>query len=59
MKRRDFLRATLVGGAVAAVSPLNMLAGCDSTKKKKTELKLSFQEGTAPGETGWSRNSIS
>ena len=51
MKRRDFLRATLVGGAVAAVSPLNMLAGCDSTKKKKTELKLSFQEGTAPGET--------
>lgn len=51
MKRRDFLRATLVGGAVAAVSPLNMLAGCDSTEKKKTELKLSFQEGTAPGET--------
>lgn len=54
MKRRDFLRTALVGGALAATSPLNLLAGSPEREKKKKKgagLKLSFQEGNAPGET--------
>lgn len=52
MKRRDFLRASLLGGAAAAITPMNLLTACATgAKKNKTELKISFQEGTAPGET--------
>ncbi|MDD3107845.1 MAG: twin-arginine translocation signal domain-containing protein, partial [Alistipes sp.] len=53
MKRRDFLKTTLLGGAVAAVAPMQLLSSCEAKAKKsaKPELKISFQEGTAPGET--------
>lgn len=55
MNRRDFLKASLLGAAAVAVSPLEALA-LNSTPaaegaaaKGKTKLNLSFQEGTAPG----------
>ncbi|WP_297447724.1 sugar phosphate isomerase/epimerase [uncultured Alistipes sp.] len=53
MKRREFLKASLLGGAAAAVAPMSLLGGCTEGEKKKTapELKISFQEGTAPGDT--------
>lgn len=49
INRRDFLKSTLRGTtAIAALSPLNIL-GIEPAKATKTELKLSFQEGIAPG----------
>ena len=54
MNRKEFLKTTILGAAALAVSP--GLAGCAASGDKKTavkspELKISFQEGTAPGET--------
>ncbi len=54
MNRRDFLRATLLGSAAVAVasSPIELFAAKDKSKKKsKQPLRISFQEGTAPGKT--------
>ena len=54
MDRRDFFKTSLLGaGAVAAAgAPLNLLAGCAPQKKgADTPLHLSFQHGTAPGES--------
>ena len=54
MNRRDFLRATLLGGAAIAVasSPIELLSAKDKPKKSsKTPLRISFQEGIAPGKT--------
>jgi sugar phosphate isomerase/epimerase len=57
MQRRDFFRASLSGAAVAALSglPLAMTSCVASTanagKHGAAKLNLSFQEGTAPGET--------
>lgn len=63
INRRNFLRATLSGAAIATVSGSAMAAcGTKSSSKEecpkekagcngKAELKLSFQEGTAPGES--------
>ena len=51
MDRRQFLTATALGGA--AVAAASILPGCSTTSEKKQVLPLniSFQEGTAPGET--------
>ena len=57
MKRREFLKTSLLSGAAMAVAPMQLLTGCtDNSKKEEAtapvpELKLSFQEGNAPGET--------
>lgn len=54
MDRKNFLRTAMFGAAVATVgtSPLSLF-GAGKTPEKaannKTELKLSFQEGIAPG----------
>lgn len=52
MDRRDFFKTTLTGaGALAlASSPLGLVSSC-APKKKGTQLHLSFQHGTPPGET--------
>jgi sugar phosphate isomerase/epimerase len=52
MDRRDFLKSNLLGaaGVALAASPIAALTSC-SPKKEEVELKLSFQEKTAPGET--------
>ena len=52
MDRRDFLKSNILGaaGVALAASPLAALTSC-SPKKEEVELKLSFQEKTAPGES--------
>jgi sugar phosphate isomerase/epimerase len=52
MDRRDFLKSNILGaaGIALAASPLAAMTSC-SPKKEEVELKLSFQEKTAPGET--------
>lgn len=48
--RRDFLKATLAGAALVTAGGCSSLSASSATgKSTKTELKLSFQEGTAPG----------
>ena len=61
LNRRNFLRTTLAGAAVAAGSSAFAACGgkaasaegCPAEKRacphSKAELKISFQEGTAPG----------
>ncbi len=52
MNRKEFLRTSLLGAAALAAGPA--LAGCITAADKKKgapELKISFQESTAPGET--------
>ena len=51
MDRRKFFKSNILGaaGLALAASPLASLTSC-STKKEEVELKLSFQEKTAPGE---------
>ena len=49
MNRKEFLQASLAGAAAFAVaSPLDLVA---APKKGNAELRLSFQEGIAPGKT--------
>ena len=52
MNRRDFLKSNVLGaaGVALAASPLASMTSC-SPKKEDVELKLSFQEKTAPGES--------
>jgi sugar phosphate isomerase/epimerase len=54
INRRNFLRASLSGAALASLSGAS-LASCASATKdnpnKTAALRLSFQEGTAPGES--------
>jgi len=53
MNRKNFLKATLVGAAAVAL-PSTKLFGVpapQNNKKNSPKLKLSFQEGIAPGET--------
>jgi sugar phosphate isomerase/epimerase len=60
LNRRNFLKTSLSGAAIATLSGVS-LASCSSTagndnakkcaRENAPELKLSFQEGTAPGET--------
>ena len=50
--RRDFLKTSLSGAALVAVGGTGLAScatGGASEKKDNVELKLSFQEGTAPG----------
>ena len=51
MKRKEFLQKSLFGAAAvaAATAPIELFSSC--TPKNKTELKLSFHEGTAPGKS--------
>ena len=51
MNRKEFLQSSLLGAASIAVgsSAMGMLTSCEP-KKAAAELKLSFQEGIAPGE---------
>ena len=57
MNRRDFLKSSMAGAAGLAIAstPVAALTSCSSDKSgccgKNTELKLSFQEKTAPGES--------
>ena len=57
MKRREFLKTSLLSGAAMAVAPMQLLTGCTDNNQKEEatapvpKLKLSFQEGNAPGET--------
>ena len=49
MNRKEFLQASLAGAAAIAVSsPMDLMA---APKKGKAELRLSFQEGIAPGKS--------
>ena len=52
MNGRDFLKSNVLGaaGVALAASPLAAMTSC-SPKKEDVELKLSFQEKTAPGES--------
>lgn len=52
MNRRDFLKSNVLGaaGVALAASPLAAMTSC-SPNKEDVELKLSFQEKTAPGES--------
>ena len=46
------MKASLLGAAVAAVAPLDLLGGTKGRPKKGgAELKISLQEGVTPGET--------
>lgn len=54
MDRRGFLRTTAAGaaGVAVAASPVTLLSSCAGSRDKKSpspELRISFQEGTAPG----------
>ena len=50
MNRKEFLQASLAGAAAVAVAstPFDLMA---APKKGKAELRLSFQEGIAPGKS--------
>ena len=50
MDRRSFLKVGAAGLALAS-SPLTSLTACTPENKKKGVLNISFQEGTAPGES--------
>lgn len=54
MNRRDFLKTSMLGATAAAVAPAIMTSCTTGTTQDKIEipeLKISFQEGTAPRET--------
>ena len=55
MDRRSFIGSAAAGIAGAAVlsTPAGLLTSCatGTSRKSSPELKLSFQEGTAPGES--------
>jgi len=55
LNRRNFLKATASGAAIAALGGFSSVACTTQTCKKEqnccsVDLKISFQEGTAPGE---------
>lgn len=49
MNRKDFLQASMLGAVALAASPLETVARELVQPKSKAQLRLSFQEGTAPG----------
>jgi len=52
LSRRNFLKTTISGAAIAASAPiLSSCAEKPTAKQSLAELNLSFQEGIAPGET--------
>lgn len=56
MDRRDFLRKSALGVAAAGIAPAALLQACDTAggspaKTARPTMKISFQEGIAPGET--------
>lgn len=50
MNRKEFLQTSLLGAASLAVASSALSLGSCAPKKQTPELKLSFQEGIAPGE---------
>jgi len=55
MNRKDFFKTSLAGAATLAAASTGLVA-CTSSRKEEqaksdVELKISFQEGTAPGES--------
>ncbi len=55
MDRRKFITSSLLGAAAAATSGSTLLTSCapagEKKKTQQTELRISFQESTAPGES--------
>lgn len=54
MDRRQFLTNTMLGVAAVATSGSTLLTACSPAKEQKsnsTDLRISFQEGIAPGES--------
>lgn len=55
MNRRSFLKTSILGAAAATIAPTTLMAAGSKKNKKKDmtipELKISFQEGTAPRKT--------
>lgn len=54
MDRRQFLTNTMLGVAAVATSGSSLLTACSPAKEQKsqtTDLRISFQEGIAPGES--------
>ncbi len=49
MNRRSFLKSSIVGAAAVAVAPTELVFG--KSKRKEPQLRISFQEGIAPGKT--------
>ena len=54
MKRREFLKASLLGAAVAAVAPLDLLGGTKGRPKKGgAELKIMGLSASSPMGRVW------
>lgn len=53
MDRRDFIKTSIYGAATAAIAtvPFDLVGAEKTTKRSNTPLRLSFQEGTAPGKS--------
>ena len=49
MDRRKFFKTSALGAASLAIAPLPLATSCKSVASGNASLKLSFQEGTAPG----------
>ena len=49
MDRRKFFKTSALGAASLAIAPLPLATSCKSVASGNVSLKLSFQEGTAPG----------
>ena len=51
MDRKDFFKTSFLGAATIAAASVGLTSCSPSSKKNDTGLKLSFQEGIAPGES--------
>lgn len=54
MRRRDFLKFSALGAAALAVAPPALVSAADPNRRgraKSPELRISFQDGIAPGKT--------
>jgi sugar phosphate isomerase/epimerase len=51
LNRRNFLKTAASGAAIAALGSISSACTAQQEKKNCVELKIAFQEGTAPGET--------
>ena len=53
MNRKEFLQRSFAGAATLAVAgaPIELMASCAPKKGGKAELRISFQEGIAPGKS--------
>ncbi|MBQ3846578.1 MAG: sugar phosphate isomerase/epimerase, partial [Bacteroidales bacterium] len=51
MDRKDFFKTSFLGAATIAAASVGLTSCSPSSKKNDPGLKLSFQEGIAPGES--------